>query len=397
MSRTIFVSQALHDRELVEARIYPALSRMGFKILSSVSDMEKGIPFRDRVGNIVDESGWFLVALSENSVESDRVRQEVALAMSRLQPRIVPILITPCNPTQCHFRLAFYPPIDLIKKNADGLNQLQTTLNSPPKWPSIMGGVLDELIESKLLMDSDLNEMETRDLSDYPEEEFVDRLVEMGKLTQYQADVISKRRAGFVVLGDYLVEDLLCWDGICHTYKAFDRRLHRRVAIKMPLAANWNSTEQHERFRRESITLAQLQHPNIVTVYGAGEYEGCPYQVMEYVEGGDLKSIVRRNGPLPVAKAVNYIIQTARGMEYAHNHNIVHLDLKPGNLVLANSNDVNSPFTTDACVKILGLGWQMQLVKESEDSDLDLTGMLLGTVNYMAPEQAMEIARADHR
>jgi serine/threonine protein kinase len=192
--------------------------------------------------------------------------------------------------------------------------------------------------------------------------------------------------------------------GMGVVYKALDRRMHREVAIKMLLESGQQSDEKIERFRREAIAAARMNHPNIVTAYAANEHEGYPYLVMEYIKGRDLGSLVKKGDKLPIPEAVNYIMQTAVGMSYAHSRHIIHRDLKPSNLLLATPDDSDIRPGQYSRVKILDMGLarltqpQGEVVSPAlEGSDLSATGMLMGTVDYMAPEQAMDTKRADHR
>ena len=148
------------------------------------------------------------------------------------------------------------------------------------------------------------------------------------------------------------------------------------------------SPESVERFQREIQALARLSHPNIVAVHDAGAADGTHFYVMDLVDGDDLARLVKEHGPMPVEQALDCILQAARGLEYAHAQGIVHRDIKPSNLILDH----------DGTVKILDLGIaRFQPLPEQAADDLTKTGCVLGTVDYMAPEQAMNTRRADHR
>src|SRR6056297_3515158 len=110
--------------------------------------------------------------------------------------------------------------------------------------------------------------------------------------------------------------------------------MKRVVALKTLPTAAVQSDRSVQRFHREVEVAAQLSHPNIVTAYDAREDHGIHFLVMEYVEGQDLANLVRKHGRLSVSTAINYILQAARGLEYAHCHNVIHRDIKPSNLVL---------------------------------------------------------------
>ena len=140
------------------------------------------------------------------------------------------------------------------------------------------------------------------------------------------------------------------------------------------------------RFRREAAAVAKLRHRNIVTAIEAGETHGLLFLIMEYVEGKDLARLVRERGPLPVSQAVDCVIQAARGLERAASHGIIHRDIKPANLLLDCS----------GVIKILDMGLarvsqgQSLLTTESTDLNLTVSGAIVGTVDYMSPEQAYD-------
>jgi serine/threonine protein kinase len=139
---------------------------------------------------------------------------------------------------------------------------------------------------------------------------------------------------------------------------------------------------------------SRLNHPNIVAIYDAGQDHGVNYLVMEFVEGCDLGWLIRNHGPQPLYEVVGYILQAARGLDYAHQRNIIHRDIKPSNL-LRQSNGT---------IKILDLGLARMAIDEASlppeatrMEQLTRTGQLLGTVDYMSPEQAADARHVDHR
>lgn len=114
--------------------------------------------------------------------------------------------------------------------------------------------------------------------------------------------------------------------GMGSVFKALHRRMERIVALKLLPRAALGSPESLQRFQQEVSSASRLTHPNIVTAFDAGESDGIPFLAMELVDGMDLNRLVQEQGPLPVEKAVGYVLQAARGLEYAHGKGIVHRD-----------------------------------------------------------------------
>ena len=149
-------------------------------------------------------------------------------------------------------------------------------------------------------------------------------LVRANKLTKYQAQTLYQGKIKGLVFGEYRVLDKLGQGGMGVVLKAEHQRMKRVVAVKMIAGAALKSPDAVKRFYREVEAAARLEHPNIVTAYDASEHEGVHYLVMQFVDGKDLAAIVKERGPLPVAQAVECIIQAARGLQYAHEQGIVH-------------------------------------------------------------------------
>ncbi len=263
---------------------------------------------------------------------------------------------------------------------------------------------LSHLRDMGLLTEEDLHVCESAIDRNTSIDNLVELLVNRGRLTKYQGSVICNRRTGWLKIGDYIILDMLGKGGMGVVYRAYDTRMHREVAIKMLLESGQQSEEKIERFRREAISTARLNHPSIVTAYYASEHEGYPYLVMEYVKGRDLGSIVKKGEKLSMHEAVNYILQASVGLAYAHKQNIIHRDMKPSNLMLTAPDDIELQPSPLGRIKILDLGLARlthpngEVISPAlEGSDLSVTGMLMGTVDYMAPEQAMDTKRSDHR
>jgi serine/threonine protein kinase len=177
-----------------------------------------------------------------------------------------------------------------------------------------------------------------------------------------------------VIAGRYELLELVGRGGMSSVWKAQDRLLDRTVAIKVLHEQFTQDDEYVERFRREARSVAQLSHPNIVTVIDRGEDGGRQYIVFEYVAGRNLKQLIERQGPLPIHDALVFALQMARALGFAHDRGLIHRDVKPQNVLL---ND-------DGQAKMTDFG-----IARSVDVDgVTITGTVLGTSEYIAPEQA---------
>jgi CheY-like chemotaxis protein/tRNA A-37 threonylcarbamoyl transferase component Bud32 len=211
-------------------------------------------------------------------------------------------------------------------------------------------------------------------------------LVSAGKLTAYQARAVLEGRLTDLRIGNYEVLDLLGSGGMGTVFKARHRRMKRVVALKL-LDPNIAKTAHFvQRFQREVETIAQLNHPNIVMAYDADEAEVGHFLVMELVNGCDLASEVQSTGPLSMADAVHAVLQAGHGLAYAHERNIVHRDVKPANLLRDAS----------GAIKVADLGLA-RLSSGSASTSLTQVGGIIGTPDFMAPEQALDPAHTDFR
>ena len=174
----------------------------------------------------------------------------------------------------------------------------------------------------------------------------------------------------------YELEELVGAGGMSSVYKARDTLLERNVALKILHPQFGDDDEYVERFRREARAVARLSHPNIVTVIDRGEDgDGRQFIVFEYVEGENLKELVDRSGPLPVRRAIELTLQVAHGLAFAHEQGLVHRDVKPQNVLL---NEAGEAKVTD-----FGIARSLDV-----ERGMTQTGTVLGTSNYIAPEQA---------
>jgi serine/threonine-protein kinase len=239
-------------------------------------------------------------------------------------------------------------------------------------------------------------------------------LLQRGWLTPYQVNQLFLGNAKSLELGGYILLERLGEGGMGEVYKARHLKLDRIVALKLIRRRLGRDPEAVRRFRREIEAAAQLSHPNIVLAFDADEIGGTHFYTMEYVEGTTLSDLVRRSGPLLVPMACEYVRQTALGLQHAHERGLVHRDIKPSNLMLTWTSVSADMLAGGAAeeraralwgthtplIKILDMG----LVRHdhsdgepTEDSGITQKGMVVGTPDFMAPEQALDNGRADIR
>src|SRR6476646_8691934 len=185
----------------------------------------------------------------------------------------------------------------------------------------------------------------------------------------------SSSMIGSVLSGRYRLDAKLGSGGMSSVYLASDETLDRPVAVKVMHREMSEQEDQLQRFRQEARAVAKLSHPNVVSVIDAGEDGGYPYIVFEYVKGETLKQRIARVGALDVQDAIAYAIEVARGLSVAHARNMVHRDIKPQNVLI----------DEEGRAKLTDFGISRQL----EQDGMTATGRVLGTTDYVAPEQAM--------
>ncbi len=217
-------------------------------------------------------------------------------------------------------------------------------------------------------------------------------LIRQKKLTLFQANALYAGKASGLTLGNYVLLDKIGSGGMGMVFKAEHRRMKRIVAVKVLPPATLKDPDMLKRFHREVEAAAKLTHANIVAAFDADESNGVHFLAMEYVEGVDLAKHVKEHGPLAVEKALDCILQAARGLEHAHAQGIIHRDIKPANLLL----------DTHGTVKILDMG--LARIQEGttpvapgdpEAEPLTETRSMLGTVDFMSPEQAIDSRLVD--
>lgn len=220
-----------------------------------------------------------------------------------------------------------------------------------------------------------------------------EHLMHKGLLTRYQASCICGSMAEMLVIGDYVVLDRIGRGGMAVVLHVRHRHTGHDYAMKLFEQMSDSKADLKHRFLREMEAVKELAHPNIAIAKDAGQSSDRLYIVMEYVEGRNLAHVVRDRGPLPLETALDYLQQAASALRHAHSRGLVHRDIKPGNLICTEGNRI----------KLVDLGLARfvdELERQNSRADTSVYtqfGQLMGTIDYMAPEQAKDMATADER
>jgi len=251
--------------------------------------------------------------------------------------------------------------------------------------------LLDALRQLRLLETPQLEELLSLQAR-YPEPKALAReLIQRGWLTPFQANQLFQGKGADLLLGSYILLERVGEGGMGQVFKAKNWKLGRIVALKLLRKERLANPDDIRRFEREVRAAAALSHPNIVLAYDADLIGSTHLLVMEYVAGAtDLSRLVKKQGPLPVVWACEYVRQAALGLQHAHEQGMVHRDIKPANLLLGADGKV---------VKVMDMGLVRQDKAATDDSVGPMTqlGVVMGTPDYMAPEQALESHTVDIR
>ena len=241
---------------------------------------------------------------------------------------------------------------------------------------------------------------------------FLKDLVDRGLLTAWQAEVIEEGRDSELQIGSYLLLERLGEGGMGVVYKARHLVMGRIVALKVIRRERLIKAEAVRRFQREIQLAARISHPNVVLAYDADRFGDLHFFAMEFVSGIDLGRLVRKRGPLPVDEACEYVRQAALGLQHAHDCGLVHRDIKPANLVLTlakgealraslsgvlSGMKLNSLDCFQGVIKIMDLGLARLQELDDDGNRITLEGLIVGTPDFLAPEQARHSSSVDAR
>jgi serine/threonine protein kinase len=272
---------------------------------------------------------------------------------------------------------------------------------APVVPPVSADALIDVLRQYRLLSTAHLQEVRKLQHLGPGPRRLAQELLRRGWLTAYQVNQLLQGRGPDLVLGSYVLLERLGEGGTGQVFKARHQGLDRIVALKVIRAALLTDPEVVGRFYREIQVLSQLSHPNVVRAYDAGPCGNTHMLAMEFVEGIDLARLVKQNGPLPVAQACACIRQAALGLQHAHEHRLVHRDIKPHNLFVSGKGAAGQVKVLDlglARISRSASGETTAAFTERLGSSLTPVGaVMLGTLDYMAPEQALDFHKADIR
>ncbi len=248
--------------------------------------------------------------------------------------------------------------------------------------------LVEDVVATGLVLEEELASLVS--LANGDPRELSKLLSDKGLLNSFQLAALNEGRGRSLSIGNYDVLDRLGAGGMGTVFKARHRRMKRIVALKV-LAENLSKNPIFvKRFQREVETIAALGHPNVVMAYDADEADVGHFLVMEFVNGLDLAACVAREGPFSMARAVDCMLQAARGLAYAHSQGIIHRDVKPHNLLLDESGSIK---VTDLGLARLNHGTD----GVAAGADVTMAGGVIGTADYMPPEQAVDSTTIDQR
>ena len=255
--------------------------------------------------------------------------------------------------------------------------------------PVALETFLSQLSDSGIVPEEKLKIVLSKKASFADGEALARDMIKSRLLTKFQAEQILGGRAKNLTMGKYQIMEKIGAGGMGQVYKAFHSSTERIVAIKVILSRGKIDPAVVKRFEREVIAAAKLVHSNIITVFDADQADGRIFMVMEYIKGDDLGGILRKKGQLSVSEVIDYMLQAAKGLKYAHDQGVIHRDIKPGNILVDSSGNV----------KIVDMGLAKIESNGNEEDVSMLTGAtsIMGTVDFMSPEQGFSSKNVDAR
>jgi serine/threonine protein kinase/WD40 repeat protein len=251
--------------------------------------------------------------------------------------------------------------------------------------------LFDRLRDSDLLTGEQLAELRSLPEAKDSDPKVLGRvLLQRGWLTRFQISMAASGKGKELSIGAYRLLDKLGEGGMGQVFKARHKHMNRLVALKLMRKEKLSSVNSVQRFYQEVQAAAALVHPNIALAFDAGQAGSSHFFSMEFVDGPDLARLVREKGPLPVTQACDFIRQAALGLQHAHERGLVHRDVKPSNLLV--SSEGGKP-----TVKILDLGLARLGDSFQKERGLTKMGQVIGTPDYLAPEQALDAHNVDTR
>ncbi|MFN0198538.1 MAG: serine/threonine-protein kinase [Planctomycetaceae bacterium] len=265
------------------------------------------------------------------------------------------------------------------------------TVQLDPHWSNFLQTARRLNLLSSELVDQLTDE--SRTLSRSP----VELVVQKGWLSQVQVDIVSTLMHPTTTIPGYEILNLLGQGGMGVVYRARQLNLDRTVALKTVLLNQMGEQQTAlARFRQEAITVAKLQHPNIVTAYDFGQHEGRLYFAMEYIEGEDLDSLIHKQGVIDPGTALGLVRQVVAGLSHAAQLGIVHRDIKPANLLLVEAPEGFGTSNGLPMVKIADFGLAFLTAESDSRTRLTMNNAAVGSPHYLAPEQ-LSGQPVDHR
>jgi serine/threonine protein kinase len=261
-----------------------------------------------------------------------------------------------------------------------------------------VASLLDALRQYRLLEREQLDEVAQLQALCPEPRALARELIQRGWLSPYQVNQLLQGRGKDLVLGSYILLERIGEGGMGQVFKARNWKLGRVVALKVIRKDRVANDEAQKRFHREIHAVSQLSHPNVIMAYDADHAGDVHFFAMEYVEGTDLGKWVKEHGPLTVRDACLYIREAALGLQHAHERGLVHRDIKPSNLMATAESLKRGDQASEPRLKLMDLGLvSLNSVGNESRTALTVEGSVIGTPDFIAPEQARNAHKADIR